>query len=190
LPRVQPARYVPPSGFGYPLDGFLPSVPCRPCFMPTALMGFTLRSFPLSEGIRRISAWMIPRTVLPVGAPAAEAKGRPSRPRFLGFNPPESPWRSDKGLARRSLVTPLGFHPSRVCHRKPCSGSRPNSSHTLGRAQRKIALLIGAPEYRSASDSSDAPATLESTDRTCRITLLGFLHRSAPSHSGKISPGL
>jgi hypothetical protein len=92
LPRVQPARYVPPSGFGYPLDGLLPSVPCRSCFIPAALMGFTLRSVPLSKGIRRISAWMIPRTVSPVGAPAAEAKGRPSRPRFLGFYPPESPW--------------------------------------------------------------------------------------------------
>jgi hypothetical protein len=161
LTRVQPARYVPPSGFGYPLDGLLPSVPCRSCFIPAALMGSTLRSVPLSEGIRRINTWMLPRTVLPVGAPVAEAKGRPSRPRFLGFYPSESPWRSDEGLTRQPLVTPLGFHPSRVCHRKPCSGSRPNSSHTLGRAQRRIALLIGVPEYRSASDSPDTLKTPE-----------------------------
>jgi hypothetical protein len=46
-----PARYVPPSGFGYPLDGFLPSIPGRFCFTPAALMGFTLRSFLLPEGI-------------------------------------------------------------------------------------------------------------------------------------------
>jgi hypothetical protein len=45
LTRVLPARYVPPSGFGYPLDGFLPSAPCRFCFTPAALLGFTLRSF-------------------------------------------------------------------------------------------------------------------------------------------------
>ena len=45
-------RYVPPSGFGDPLDGLLLPSPCRPCFVPTALMGFTLRSFPLSKGIR------------------------------------------------------------------------------------------------------------------------------------------
>jgi hypothetical protein len=32
-------RYVPSSGFGYPLDGFLPLPPRRACFVPTALMG-------------------------------------------------------------------------------------------------------------------------------------------------------
>jgi hypothetical protein len=37
---------VPPSGFGFPLDGLLPSVPGRPCFRSTALLGFTLRSRP------------------------------------------------------------------------------------------------------------------------------------------------
>jgi hypothetical protein len=45
--RAKPARYVPPSGFGYPLDGFLPRVPCRFYFTPTALLGFHLRRFPL-----------------------------------------------------------------------------------------------------------------------------------------------
>jgi hypothetical protein len=51
-PRALPARFVPPSGFDYPLDGFLPSDPCRPCFVPAALMGFTLRSVPLPRGTR------------------------------------------------------------------------------------------------------------------------------------------
>jgi hypothetical protein len=37
-------RYVPPAGFGYPLDGFLPRCPGRLCFAPTALLGFALRS--------------------------------------------------------------------------------------------------------------------------------------------------
>jgi hypothetical protein len=40
---------VPPSGFGYPRDGFLLSEPCRPCFVPTALLGFPLQSFSLSR---------------------------------------------------------------------------------------------------------------------------------------------
>jgi hypothetical protein len=153
LPRVQPARYVPPSGFGYPLDGLLPSVPCRFFFTPAALMGFTLRSVPLSKGIRRISVRMIPPTVSPVGAPAAVAEGRPSRPRFLGFKPFESPWRPDEGLVRRPLAAPLGFRPSRVYRRKPGSEFRPNSSHALLRGQRSLALPAGAPEYRSAYDS-------------------------------------
>ena len=39
---------------------------------------------------------MNPHTVLPIGAPAAGAMGRPNRPRFLGFDPSESPWRSTR----------------------------------------------------------------------------------------------
>jgi hypothetical protein len=58
-----PTRYVPPSGFGYPLDGFLPSIPGRFSFTPAALMGFTLRSFLLPEGIRIITTRTHPRTV-------------------------------------------------------------------------------------------------------------------------------
>jgi len=50
LAAGSPARYVPPSGFGYPPDGLRPSIPCRFCFTPAALMGFTLRSFLLSKG--------------------------------------------------------------------------------------------------------------------------------------------
>ncbi len=38
--RALPARYGPPSGFGYPLDGFRPSIPRRSCFVPAALLGF------------------------------------------------------------------------------------------------------------------------------------------------------
>jgi len=50
--RVYQARSVPPSGFGYPLDGLRPPSPCRPCFIPAALQGFTLRSLALSRGTR------------------------------------------------------------------------------------------------------------------------------------------
>jgi hypothetical protein len=57
------ARYVPPSGFGYPLGGLRPPSPCRFCFTPAALLGFTLRSFLLPEGIRRVSGRKDPRTV-------------------------------------------------------------------------------------------------------------------------------
>jgi hypothetical protein len=41
---------VPPSGFGYPLGGFLLGEPCRPYFRSAALMGFTLWSFLLESG--------------------------------------------------------------------------------------------------------------------------------------------
>jgi hypothetical protein len=115
LTRVLPARYVPPSGFGYPLDGFLPSDPCRFCFTPAALLGFTLRSFPRSGSIRDVAARMNPRTVSPFGVPVAEATSRSQEPRFLGRDPPERPWWSAALLARPPLAAPLGFCPSRVC---------------------------------------------------------------------------
>jgi hypothetical protein len=56
-------RYVPPSGFGYPLGGLLPPSPCRFSFAPAALMGFALRSFLLSKGIRRFRDRMNPHAV-------------------------------------------------------------------------------------------------------------------------------
>jgi hypothetical protein len=37
---VSRPRFVPPSGFGYPLDGLLLPSPRRPCFVPAALLGF------------------------------------------------------------------------------------------------------------------------------------------------------
>jgi hypothetical protein len=102
-------RYVPPSGFGYPLGGLRPSVPCRLFFTPAALLGFTLRSFLLQKGTRAITARMSPLTVSPASDPDAGALGRPSRPRFLGFNPSRSPWRPVRGLARQPLDAPMGL---------------------------------------------------------------------------------
>ena len=102
--RALPARYVPPSGFGYPLDGLLPSVPRRFCFTPAALVGFTLRSFPLSEGFRRVSATEEPtyrftRRYTRATAPEGTAPSRLAGPRFLGFHPSESAWQPRMGLA-------------------------------------------------------------------------------------------
>jgi len=45
----------------------------------------------------------------PSGIPAAEAPGRPDRGRFLGFDPPGSPWQSTGRLTRRLLEPSLGF---------------------------------------------------------------------------------
>jgi hypothetical protein len=60
-----------------------------------------------------------------------EAATQPVRPRFLGFDPPKSPWRSDTLLARRPLDAPLGFAPSRVSQPEPCGGFRRHSSSAL-----------------------------------------------------------
>jgi hypothetical protein len=134
---VSTLRYVPPSGFGYPLDGLLPPSPCRPCFVPAALMGFTLRSLPLSRGIQPFPAgrthmpFLLPLPLSPKRQPVGASRGSwaltlarvPSEPNTL--------------LTPRLLVTPLGFSPSRALRRQPRSGFHPNSSHALLRATRK-----------------------------------------------------
>jgi len=132
LREASTPRYAPPSGFGYPLDGFLPPNPCRLYFTPTALMGFTLRSVPLSKGIRRVSARKHPHAVLSHRfTGCTKATDRPGKPRLLGFAPSESPWRPTTRLARRALAAPLGFAPSRANQRMPCPWSLTDSSLAL-----------------------------------------------------------
>jgi hypothetical protein len=80
--RAKPARYVPSSGFGYPLDGLLPRIPCRFCFTPAALLGFTLRRFPLPAGIRDLSVGKNPRTVSSAVFPPPK---RQTGPTSLGY---------------------------------------------------------------------------------------------------------
>lgn len=59
---------------------------------------------------RVVSGSVNPLTVFPAVASVAGATGRPGRPRFLGFDPRENPWRSST-LVRvlRPLDAPLGF---------------------------------------------------------------------------------
>jgi hypothetical protein len=87
--RVLPTRFVPPSGFGYPLDGFLPSIPRRLCFAPTALVGFALRSILLPTVARPFPSRLphIP-FVIAVGS-ANEWQFGPARPGFWGLDRPE-----------------------------------------------------------------------------------------------------
>jgi hypothetical protein len=104
-----PARYVPPSGFGHPLDGLLPSNPCRFCFAPTALLGCTLRSFPHSGSMQTFPPTLAHLPFYPALYPPPKRLSRPAGPQFLGLNPPEHPWQSNACLARRLLAAPLGF---------------------------------------------------------------------------------
>jgi len=126
------ARYGPPSGFGYPLGGLLPAIPCRFCFTPAALLGFTLRSFLLSEGIRPVSGPEEPTYRFARQYTCTEGTGRHDRPRFLGFCPSGSPWQPCVLLTRRLLDAPLGFTPLGL-PRTPRPGFRPASSHALFR---------------------------------------------------------
>ena len=113
LPRALPsARYGPPAGFGYPLGGLRPPRPCRFCFTPAALLGFTLRSFLLTKGIRPRfrgdgPAYRFSRRLFP----PPKRWARPNGPRFPGFDPSESPWRPIRGVSAPATGCSLGFRP-------------------------------------------------------------------------------
>lgn len=104
-----PARFVPPSGFDYPLDGFLPANPCRFCFAPTALLGFTLRR----THFQQVSSALPPGcTHMPFNFEVLltlNASGRPLKPRLLGFDPAGSLVHTNRGLACCMPTPPLGF---------------------------------------------------------------------------------
>jgi hypothetical protein len=92
---------------------------------------------------------------------------RPVEPRFLGFSPFESPWRTNALLTRRPLDAPLGFTPSRVFQREPCSRFRPNSFLALGSMRPEGTHSTRASKYQST------PAwhlPMRRTGRTCRKT--------------------
>jgi hypothetical protein len=61
------------------------------------------------ERYLRVSAQKHPPTVSPSPCSRRGPTGRWTRPRFLGFDPPESPWPVLALLARDTLDTPLGF---------------------------------------------------------------------------------
>jgi hypothetical protein len=123
-------RYVPPAGFGYPLDGLLPPRPRRFCFTPAALLGFTLRSFPISKGIRPFPSR---RAHMPFLPPIFPPPRRWAGPTVRGF------WaltllRVPGGLTGFNSPTAgcsLGFYPLRVFRRQPGPSFHSGSSHAL-----------------------------------------------------------
>jgi hypothetical protein len=114
LSRILRTRDVPPSGFGYPRDGLLPSNPGRFCFIPAALMGLTLRSFLLQGGSRRVSATMNPHAVgsLDISLP----KQGPARTNldFWVLTLPESPLPRTARFGAGEAGCSLGIFPSRA----------------------------------------------------------------------------
>jgi len=61
--RDSTPAFVPPSGFGYPLGGLLPSNPSEPCFMPAAPMGFAPSKLDLDTESRSVATATSPRAV-------------------------------------------------------------------------------------------------------------------------------
>jgi hypothetical protein len=173
-------RYVPPAGFGYPLGGLLPPRPCRPYFVPAALMGFTLRSFLLQAGTRRVSAGENPHAVPLVGYPAAEAVGRPNEPRLLGFDPARSPWRPPQDWCGDRWLLPwaLLFQGIRA------TGLRRISPALLPRASQCRARRPNPPAPRSLNRLSPGPAQ-PANRLSDGATLVEFSHRRDPMRSNR-----
>jgi hypothetical protein len=180
-----PARYVPPSGFGYPLDGFLPPGPCRPCFRPTALLGFTLRSIPLSQGIPRVTTGKHPRTVSPCTHPGYESRAAVPNRGSWALPPLRVPY-DHRGFSTETAGCSPGFLPSRACQQTPRAGFRPLSSLALPR----WTLIAATPRRPGVSiDVRLAPRSVLRGTTNHGTTLLGFLHRLDPEHSEASRPG-
>jgi len=145
---LKAARSVPPSGFGYPLDGLLPRIPCRFFFAPAALMGFTLRRFHLPGGVRRLSPG---KTHLSFTWRCARRRSasRPGQAAISGSMPPGSALRPCECLAPRSPAPPLGFAP-------------------LGLAGEDLGLDFSGPPlagFAGSGDCSPNPPASQSLDR-------------------------
>jgi len=156
--RALPARCVPSSGFGYPLDGFRPSLPCRLCFAPAALVGFTLRSFLRLQGN---AASPLRWTHMPFACRSTRSPKRGSRaavPRLLGFDPCERPLRERWRISSRCAGCSLGFLLFQGVERKPWAGFRPLSSHALS-AVRSVFASRGTSEYPQPSLGSARTAS-------------------------------
>jgi len=114
LSRVLPARFGPPAGFGYPLGGLLPAQPCRPCFMPAALLGLALQRL-LTLAVEsaflqiRTDGWLKIRPLVR----ASTAIRRIPPP--LGFAPQVRPSSDDGELHRHRARASPGLCLSGVC---------------------------------------------------------------------------
>jgi hypothetical protein len=180
LTRALPTRYVPPSGFGHPLDGFLPSNPCQLCFAPAALMGFPPSKLSPPERFPSRFRTDEPtyRFPLPVLPPPKRGAGSAAA-RFLGFDPPRNPFRPTMLLTRRTPVAPLGFHPPRAFERRPWPGFRPTSSHALRGQRRSLIAATGAPESQSADAKPRLRETRQPLQGSCTVAPPTFERRSA-----------
>jgi len=181
-----PIRSHPPSGFGYPLDGFVPSTPGRLCFTPTALMGFALRSFLHSSGTRGVSAVRRPAyRLLPPVTPAAKAVGRPGGPRFPGFQPRKRPLRAARDEHADRWMLPWAY---------PFQGSPAKASAEIspGLLPRAFHRQPRPPARRHGVSISlrPAPSAPGASAKTDRATLLGFLRLANPEHSHAPALGL
>jgi hypothetical protein len=184
----KPARYVPPSGFGYPLGGLLPRIPCRFCFTPAALMGFTLRRFPLSRGSAGLSTGSEPTyrcTRQYFCRP--KAPDRPDGTRFLGSYLPRVPCDQRGVLIRRPLAPPMGFAPPGSAA-KTLTRTSPDllssASRVLAiahRTRRRFRVSIG-PRSASPDPHRSANRPRQPSWGSCTCLFLSIRGRQRPGY--------
>jgi hypothetical protein len=173
------AHYVPPTGFGYPLGGLLLPSPCRFYFTPAALLGFALRSFLLSEGIRSFpggSTHMLFRLPLLPGSNRSKP-GPAQQAAAPGLQPFRESLATGTGLVRQPLDAPLGFSLLGLTGRSLVPGSHPG---LLPRAYRIRASQLC---HDGASESFSlrlAPSGRRTSRLADGATLIGFLHLMHP----------
>jgi hypothetical protein len=130
------ARFGPPSGFGYPLDGLLPAPPRRASFVPTALLGLipSKRSPPARWRARfRESRTRMPLAATRFPAGRTERTGAP-RTDFRALTParvPGCPGAVSPWLAGCSL----GIFPFQGLRRLPCPRFRTDLPSRAWRAK-------------------------------------------------------
>jgi hypothetical protein len=117
-PRFRQAStptFGPPSGFGYPLDGFSPSTPSEFCFTLTALLGFSPSKLHLplpGTGTFPFQWTHLPFPLTSDSSTSTQAVMRGAAPG--SFTPDSRPRCSHVPEAHSLRVTPVGFFPSRV----------------------------------------------------------------------------
>jgi hypothetical protein len=160
-----------------------PFDPCRLCFAPAALLGFTLRSFLLPKGIRPFPGRMDPPTVPPAGTPATEAKGRPLRATVSGLCPFLESLAAGRGFRASTAGCSLGFLPPRARSRQPWRDfaraplTRFVRVAVTRRPDRRLRVSIGSRLVLPRS-----PACKHA--KASKAALPGFPHRVDPVHSG------
>ena len=113
--RASTPTFGPPSGFGYPLDGFSPSTPSEFCFTLTALLGFSPSKLHLllpGTGTFPFQCTHLPFPLTSNLSTSTQAVMQSAAPGYL--TPGSRPRNSHVPEAHSLRVTPLGFFPSRV----------------------------------------------------------------------------
>jgi len=160
-----------------------PFDPCRFYFAPAALLGFTLRSFLLPEGIRPLPDRTHPPTVPPAGTPATEAEGRPLRATVSGLSTSRESLAIGRGFRTSTAGCSLGFLPSRARSRQPWRDfARPPLTRFIRvavtrRPDRRPRVSIGSRLVLPR------PFTCKHA-KASKAALPGFPHRVDPVHLG------